>query len=64
MSDRGRGVTPDQVETIYVAALHSVEALRDQLRLFGLKDTTLVDAEFVRDDLLPEVEKLRGGPSG
>ncbi len=65
MSDRGRGVTPDQAETIYVAALHSVEALRDQLRLIGLEDTTLEDAEFVREDLLQEVERLRReGASG
>jgi hypothetical protein len=58
-------ITPDQAETLYVAALHSVEELRDQLRLLGLEDATLEDAEFVRDDLLAEVEKLRGdGASG
>ncbi len=58
-------ITPDQAETLYVAALHSVEELRDQLRLLGLEDATLEDAEFVRDDLLAEVERLRGdGASG
>jgi hypothetical protein len=65
MSGRKRSASPDQAETIYVAALHSVEALRDQLRLIGLEDADLEDAELVREDLLAEVERLRReGASG
>ncbi len=65
MSERKRSVSHDQAETIYVAALFSVEELRDQLRLIGLEDTTLEDAELVREDLLAEVERRRReGASG
>ncbi|MDQ3316335.1 MAG: hypothetical protein M3522_03260 [Actinomycetota bacterium] len=59
MSERNRAVSPDDAETLYVAAIHSTEAVRGQLLRMGLDDTTLEDAAFVRDDLLREVEKLR-----
>jgi hypothetical protein len=58
----GKAITPDQAETVYIAAIYSVEELRDQLRRLGFEDTSLEDAEALREDLLAEVEKLHGQP--
>lgn len=47
-----------------MAAIHSVEAVRGQLLRLGLEGVGPEDAELLREELLTEVEKLRGEPSG
>jgi len=59
-------VSPDEAETLYVAAIHSVEEVRDQLCRMGLGEEfgDLEDAQALRQELLAEVERIRGQPSG
>ncbi len=64
MSERKRSVSPDDAEVLYIAAVHSTEAVRGQLLRLGLEDVGPEDAEVLRHDLLAEVERLREESSG
>ena len=66
MSGRKRSVSPDDAEALYCAALFSVEETRDQLCRMGLGEEfgDLEDAQALRQELLAEVERIRGQPSG
>jgi hypothetical protein len=51
-------ITPDQGETVYIAAIYSVEELREQMCRLGFEDTSVEDAEVLRVHLLEEVDRL------
>lgn len=59
-----RKITPDDAEVLYIAAVHSVEEVRNQILRLGLEDVGPEDAEVLREDLLREVERLREESSG